>query len=214
MTHEDIASDPSAATTGATRVQGRGFLGPNPRPVLSDGDASTSNLSFPGSESLDPALFDIVEEYTRRLLSGEDVDLDALLAEHPEWAETLKGLLPTMQGLADFGQLEADPLPIPNRRGESLGEWYFGNFRVIREVGRGGMGIVYEAEQVELKRRVALKILPLAAAMDSRALQRFQLEAQVAGWLQHPRIVPVHAVGVVDELPFYAMQLVEGGSLA
>lgn len=177
-------------------------------------DDPASNLSFPGLESLDPALFDVVEEYTRRLLSGDDVDLDVLLAEHPEWAGTIKSLLPTMQGLADLGQVEPGPRPEEGRGGESPGEWYFGNFRVIREVGRGGMGIVYEAEQVELKRRVALKILPLAAAMDSRALQRFQLEAQVAGWLQHPRIVPVHAVGVVDELPFYAMQLVEGGSLA
>ena len=56
--------------------------------------------------------------------------------------------------------------------------------------------------------------MPLAVAMDPRALQRFQLEAQVAGWLQHPRIVPVHAVGQCDDVPFYAMQFIEGGSLA
>jgi eukaryotic-like serine/threonine-protein kinase len=76
------------------------------------------------------------------------------------------------------------------------------------------MGIVYEAEQVGRKRRVALKILPQATAMDPRALQRFQLEAQVAGWLQHPRIVPVHDVGLVGGVPYYAMHFVEGGSLA
>ena len=62
--------------------------------------------------------------------------------------------------------------------------------------------------------RVALKVLPLAAAMDPKALQRFQLEAQVAGLLQHPHIVPVHAVGTVDEVPYFAMQFIEGGSLA
>ncbi len=76
------------------------------------------------------------------------------------------------------------------------------------------MGIVYEAEQVELGRRVALKVLPLAASLDPRAIQRFKLEAQVAGWLQHPRIVPVIAVGTVDDVPYYAMQFIEGGSLA
>ena len=61
---------------------------------------------------------------------------------------------------------------------------------------------------------VALKVLPLAATLDPRALQRFHLEAQVAGLLQHPRIVPVHAVGMVDDVPYYAMQYIEGGSLA
>ena len=88
-----------------------------------------------------------------------------------------------------------------------------GDFRIVREIGRGGMGIVYEAEQAALGRRVALKVLPLAAALDPRAIQRFQLEAQVAGWLQHPRIVPVYAVGLVDEVPYFAMQFIEGGSL-
>ena len=76
------------------------------------------------------------------------------------------------------------------------------------------MGVVYEAEQVTLGRTVALEGLPLAASLDPRALQRFQLEAQVAGLLQHPRIVPVHAVGMVDDVPYYAMQFIEGGSLA
>ena len=97
--------------------------------------------------------------------------------------------------------------------GEAVGH-AFGEFRIVREVGRGGMGIVYEARQAGLDRPVALKVLSLAAAMDPRALQRFQLEAQVAGWLHHPRIVPVHAVGVVDDVPYYAMQFIEGISLA
>ena len=97
---------------------------------------------------------------------------------------------------------------MPRRRGAIVGD-----FRIVREIGRGGMGIVYEAEQAALGRRVALKVLPSAAALDPRAIQRFQLEAQVAGWLQHPRIVPVYAVGLVDEVPYFAMQFIEGGSL-
>jgi len=66
-----------------------------------------------------------------------------------------------------------------------------GDFRIIREVGRGGMGIVYEAVQLSLGRRVALKVLPFAAALNARQLQRFKNEAQAAAHLQHQNIVPV-----------------------
>jgi serine/threonine protein kinase/Tfp pilus assembly protein PilF len=97
---------------------------------------------------------------------------------------------------------------------DAEGRKVFGDFRIIREIGRGGMGVVYEADQVPLGRRVALKVMAPAAALDPRAVQRFQLEAHVAGLLQHPRIVPVYAVGSVGETPYYAMQYVEGGSLA
>jgi WD40 repeat protein/serine/threonine protein kinase/tetratricopeptide (TPR) repeat protein len=76
------------------------------------------------------------------------------------------------------------------------------------------MGIVFEAVQESLGRRVAVKILPSAATLDSRALQRFQIEAKAAACLQHPHVVPVHAVGTVDGIPYTAMQLVEGRSLA
>ncbi len=96
---------------------------------------------------------------------------------------------------------------------DSDGRRVLGDFRIVREIGRGGMGIVYEADVDAALDDVALKILPSAAALDPRAIQRFQLEAQVAGWLQHPRIVPVYAVGVVNEVPYFAMQLINGGSL-
>jgi serine/threonine protein kinase len=76
------------------------------------------------------------------------------------------------------------------------------------------MGVVYEAEQISLGRRVALKVLPLAAAMDPKQMQRFQLEAHAAACLHHTSIVPVHAVGCERGVPFYAMQFIEGRSLA
>src|SRR5205823_7367051 len=88
-----------------------------------------------------------------------------------------------------------------------------GDFRLVREVGRGGMGIVYEAEQISLRRRVALKVLPFAAVMDPRHLQRFQNEARAAASLHHPHIVPVHAVGCERGMHFYAMQFIDGRSL-
>src|SRR5262245_55222320 len=78
---------------------------------------------------------------------------------------------------------------------EDLAGQPLGNFRIVREVGRGGMGVVYEAERLSLRWRVALKVLPMAATMDARHLQRFKIEAQAAALLHHPHIVPVFAVG-------------------
>ncbi|MFO0907559.1 MAG: protein kinase [Isosphaeraceae bacterium] len=89
-----------------------------------------------------------------------------------------------------------------------------GDYRIVREVGRGGMGVVYQAEQLSLGRRVALKVLPFAAALDPRQRQRFQLEAQAAAHLHHPHIVPVFAVGRDRGIHYYAMQFIEGQSLA
>jgi serine/threonine protein kinase/Flp pilus assembly protein TadD len=103
------------------------------------------------------------------------------------------------------------------RVGEEAGEALtgtLGDFRLLREVGRGGMGIVYEAEQISLGRRVALKVLPFAATMDPRHLQRFQNEARAAASLHHPNIVPVYAVGCERGVHYYAMQFIDGLTLA
>src|SRR5262249_46362898 len=89
-----------------------------------------------------------------------------------------------------------------------------GDFRLLREVGRGGMGIVYEAEQISLGRRVALKVLPYAATMDPKQLQRFRNEAKAAASLHHEHIVPVYAVGCERGVHYYAMQFIDGRTLA
>jgi len=88
-----------------------------------------------------------------------------------------------------------------------------GDFELIREIGRGGMGVVYEARQVSLKRRVALKVLPPVIGLTRQARQRFEREAQAAAKLHHTNIVPVHAIGEEDGHHFYAMDLIEGQSL-
>jgi tetratricopeptide (TPR) repeat protein len=89
-----------------------------------------------------------------------------------------------------------------------------GDYRLLREIGRGGMAVVYEAEQISLGRTVALKVLPFAAVLDPKHLQRFKNEAQAAAHLHHPHIVPVYAVGCERGVHYYAMQYVEGQSLA
>src|SRR5262249_28060028 len=78
----------------------------------------------------------------------------------------------------------------------------------------GGMGVVYEAEQISLGRRVALKVLPFASTLDAKQLQRFKNEAQAAAHLHHNSIVPVHATGCERGVHYYAMQYIEGQTLA
>jgi len=144
----------------------------------------------------DKGFADLVEELTARFQAGEPVDLDACRRDHPEHAERLEQLLPALRLLADVSRSRADGLLAPSAAADAdpLAE-PLGDFRLIREVGRGGMGVVYEAEQLSLKRRVAFKVLPFAATMDPKHLQRFKNEAQAAAQLHHTNIVPVYYVG-------------------
>ncbi len=104
------------------------------------------------------------------------------------------------------------PAPVAEL-GAGLGP-QLGDYRIVRQIGRGGMGVVYEAEQQSLKRRVALKALPLAAAIEPKQLRRFHVEAQAAAQLHHTNIVPVYAVGCERGVHYYAMQYIEGKTLA
>ncbi len=88
-----------------------------------------------------------------------------------------------------------------------------GDFEIIRELGRGGMGVVYEAQQVSLKRKVALKVLSAQLGLTSQAVVRFRREAEAAAKLHHTNIVPIYAIGEQDGTHFYAMELIEGPSL-
>jgi serine/threonine protein kinase len=114
-------------------------------------------------------------------------------------------------GRASSPNVEDDPFAPASLLG---GLGVLGDYQILREIGRGGMGVVYEAEQVSLGRRVALKVLPAAAALDPKQLHRFQVEAHAAACLHHTHIVPIHAVGCERGIPFYVMQLIEGRSLA
>jgi serine/threonine protein kinase len=93
------------------------------------------------------------------------------------------------------------------------GRRQLGDFEVVRELGRGGMGVVYEARQVSLNRRVALKVLSGVPGLTAKAVQRFQREAKAAAQLHHTNIVPVYATGDEDGIHFYAMELIDGPSL-
>ena len=88
-----------------------------------------------------------------------------------------------------------------------------GDFEIVREVGRGGMGVVYEARQVSLNRKVALKVLSNSFGLSPKAVPRFRREAEAAAKLHHTNIVPVYATGEENGTHFYAMELIAGPSL-
>jgi serine/threonine protein kinase/tetratricopeptide (TPR) repeat protein len=174
-----------------------------------------NSLEGRASASVDPALADLVERLTARLQAGEAVDEQAVLAEHPAHAEWLRDLLPALRlvaGLSKSGPEFASALSA-GPAGEEALTGTLGDFRLLREAGRGGMGVVYEAEQISLGRRVALKVLPFAATMDPRHLQRFHNEARAAACLHHEHIVPVYFVGCERGVHFYAMQFIDGRTL-
>ena len=134
------------------------------------------------------AAAELVEELINRLHAGGDVE--AFVAAHPEHAEDLRRLLPAARVLADLSRSSQANGSFPPA-GDGAVTGALGDFRLLREVGRGGMGVVYEAEQISLGRRVALKVLPFAATMDPKHLQRFQNEAKAAACLHHEHIIPV-----------------------
>ena len=165
----------------------------------------------------DDVLAQIVAEIGDRAEIGERLDRETYLQQYPEYADRLRSLWPALVAAADLGR-SASP------RGIALGGHsgiaaadasdQLGDFRLIREIGRGGMGIVYEALQTSIPRKVALKVLTAAGAMDPKQIQRFQLEVRAAAKLRHPNIVIVHSVGCDRGIHHFAMDLIEGQSLA
>src|SRR5437764_9102512 len=88
-----------------------------------------------------------------------------------------------------------------------------GDFEIVRELGRGGMGVVFEARQLSLNRKVALKVLSCGLGLTAKAVLRFRREAEAAAKLHHTNIVPVYAIGEEGAIYFYAMELIDGPSL-
>lgn len=159
-------------------------------------------------------LAQLVEEWQALLRKGEKPELDDYTKKYPDLAEDIRQLLP---GLAALENLKGEALdrtiaptgglPIADG-GPKLEQ--LGDYRILREVGRGGMGVVYEAEQISLGRHVALKVLPQKVILDARQKRRFEREAKAAAKLHHTNIVPVFGVGEHDGMPYYVMQFIQG----
>ncbi len=154
----------------------------------------------------------LASEFVERLRNGEQPSMTEYVAQHPDLAEDINALFPTI--------IAAERLKVSRERSSdgsvSLGAASLerlGDLRIIREIGRGGMGVVFEAEQESLGRRVAVKVLPRQALLDPKHLRRFLREARIAANLHHTNIVEVFGVGEQAGFHYYVMQYIHGVGL-
>ncbi len=158
---------------------------------------------------------ELAESFLARFRAGERPPLTELVAAHPELEVEIRELFPALIEMEHAGlaigparSWAAAPSPLGGVALESLGD-----YRIIREIGRGGMGVVYEAVQQSLGRHVALKVFAPWARTDRTMIERFQREAKAAARLHHTNIVPVFGVGEHDSYRYYAMQYIQGQGL-
>ena len=165
----------------------------------------------------DGKLGEIVDEVLSKMARGEPVDIEQYAREHPDVADVVRHAIPALRAVAqssshwnsDASLQRSQPVT------DSVGpNAPLGDFQILKELGRGGMGVVYEAEQMSMRRKVALKVLPFAGMVGGNAIQRFQNEVRAAASLDHPNIVSVYSVGEERGVHYYAMQLIRGQSLA
>ena len=173
-------------------------------------------MSTSGSQSRSGLVMELAEEFLDRYRKGERPPLREYIENHPELAAEIREFFPAMAMMENIAladeSLEGEATgDLPVRRLPPLEQ--LGDYRIVREVGRGGMGVVYEAEQVSLGRHVALKVLPPQMLRDAKTRRRFEREARAAAKLHHTNIVPVFGVGEQGETPYYVMQFIQGQGL-
>jgi serine/threonine protein kinase len=155
---------------------------------------------------------DLAEEYLERRRAGEQPSISEYIEKHPDLAEQIRAFFPALRMVEDFkpDTEEVHDLPVTDAFTTVSHLKQLDDFHIIREIGRGGMGIVYEAEQESLGRRVALKVLPKQMLLEKSQKKRFVREAKAAAKLHHTNIVPVFGVGEHEGLHFYVMQFIQG----
>ena len=158
----------------------------------------------------------MAEEFAARIRAGESPQIEEYCRTHPEHADLIRSVFPSIQ-MVELASLREEH---HRRSGDSRSATVLsmpkalGDFQIIREIGRGGMGVVYEAVQKSLKRHVALKVISTLIAGSEKQLKRFRREAESAASLHHSNIVPVYGIGEDHGLQYYAMQLIDGVTLA
>ena len=221
---QDILSDPAIEIPPEIRSQipGDAPLPDDessmlPRPLLDDTDDFVAT-DVVDEDAADGLLDELATEFVDRYRNGERPTIADYAEKYPDLADEIRDLFPTiaqMEGLkiqADEEDRQAAN-DVNATHGPISGELkltQLGDFRIIREIGRGGMGVVYEAEQTSLKRIVAVKVLPLLSLLKPELAQRFEREARTAAQLHHTNIVPVFGFGQFRGFHYYVMQLIEG----
>jgi hypothetical protein len=156
----------------------------------------------------------LAEEFLSRYRRGERPPLTEYVARLPELAGRIRELFPALVMIEELGAVDGAPGPPAPAAAAGVAPQRLGEYRILREVGRGGMGVVYEAVQESLGRHVALKVLSSAAAAQGTFLERFRREAKAAARLHHTNIVPVFGVGEDGGTHYYAMQFIQGQTLS
>lgn len=172
-------------------------------------------MSDPVEANVDADALNILDAYLAELQAGHKPDRNALLREHPELASSLECL----EALEMLAPPPSHDEPHADSNASSVGNQSelprdFGPYELIREVGRGGMGVVYEARQKGLDRSVAVKMILASHLASPDLVRRFQAEAKAAARLRHSHIVHIHDVGQLNGQDFFAMEYIDGQSLA
>ncbi|WP_165227433.1 serine/threonine-protein kinase [Aquisphaera insulae] len=177
-------------------------------PSSSEGASSESSAPGPSSDS-QRAFNLLIDEFAERCRIGEEPSIEDYAVRHPEHADLIRRFFPTIALMEGIKRREQG-LPVGDLTRSAPAR--LGEYRVVRELGQGGMGIVYEAVQESLGRPVALKIIPRIHLKASH-LKRFRREAEAVARLHHTNIVPIFGIGEHDGQPFYVMQLIRGTAL-
>jgi eukaryotic-like serine/threonine-protein kinase len=154
----------------------------------------------------------IADEFVEAFRQGKRPSVEEFARRYPEHTEQIREMLPALV-LTEQTRSAPDAPGQGRQATASAGAvplQHLGDYQILREVGRGGMGVVYEAQQLSLGRHVAIKVLPPHALLDPRHLARFQREARSAARLHHTNIVPVFGVGEQDGLHYFVMQFIQG----
>jgi eukaryotic-like serine/threonine-protein kinase len=166
------------------------------------------------SSGFDP-VDELVEAFLERYRRGELPSMTEYTDKYPELAERIRAVFPALLVIEEIGPACGQASGLPGNQtgsGDAM-PWHLGDYVLLRRVGSGGMGIVYEAIQESLGRHVALKMLPSHHLGDATGLERFRREARAAARLHHTHIVPVYGIGEHDGLHFYTMQFIRGHGL-
>jgi len=162
----------------------------------------------------DEQTLELLNEYLERLHTGETPDRESLLREHPQLAAALK-CLDALESLApDADEVASDAETLDVRPLMNDLPRTFGQYELLSEIGRGGMGVVFKARQEELDRTVAVKMILASHLASPEHVRRFHAEAKAAARLRHPNIVHIHEVGRLHGQDYFTMEYIEGNSLA
>ncbi|MDA0285080.1 MAG: protein kinase, partial [Planctomycetota bacterium] len=159
---------------------------------------------------------ELADDFSARLRQGTSPSVEEYAEQHPDLADEIRATFPSIAMMERLSRKEITERRFERQTNRLMGHntETLGDFQIVREIGRGGMGIVFEAVEKSLKRRVALKVLSPSVAGSPKQIQRFRREAEAAARLHHTNIVPVYGISEQDDLHFFAMQYIDGVPLS